>query len=349
VRWEEVIDGVDVSRRRHWVSRRSGFVGRLLQEVTFGLHTLPTIARARSDVIVAITPVASAIASSVGARRRRPIGVVVQDLIGNAASQSGTTSSRLGAIIAGAEYWLLRRADLLGVITPRFGEIAIEHGVSPRVVRHLPNFSHVMASTASRDKAREVLGWPKDRYLVVHTGNIGKKQGLDVIPHAARLLQAVDSDVEFVLVGDGNQREAVETAAAECRNVRFVGLLSEDEYPLALRAADLLLLCERPGVLEMSLPSKLTSYVTSGRPILAAVQSGGITATYVTDHEIAEVVDPGDPSALVAGVAALRGDPALADCLIAQAGTHARELDVSIARHRYAAFIHELAGSTSRW
>jgi hypothetical protein len=99
----------------------------------------------------------------------------------------------------------------------------------------------------------------------------------------------------------------------------------------------------------MSLPSKLTSYVTSGRPILAAVQSGGITATYVTDHEIAEVVDPGDPSALVAGVAALRGDPALADCLIAQAGTHARELDVSIARHRYAAFIHELAGSTSRW
>jgi glycosyltransferase involved in cell wall biosynthesis len=275
--------------------------------------------------------------------------VVVQDLIGNAASQSGTTSSKLGAIIARAEYWLLRRAHLLGVITPRFGEIAIEHGVSPRVVRDLPNFSHVMASTASRDEARELLGWPKDRYLVVHTGNIGKKQGLDVVPHAARLLQAGDNDVEFVLVGDGNQREAVETAAAECRNVRFVGLLREDEYPLALRAADLLLLCERPGVLEMSLPSKLTSYVTSGRPILAAVQSGGITATYVTDHHIAEVVDPGDPAALVSGVAALRGDAPLADRLVAQAATVARGLDVSIASRRYAAFIHELAGSTRRW
>jgi 2-polyprenyl-6-methoxyphenol hydroxylase-like FAD-dependent oxidoreductase len=52
-------------------------------------------------------------------------------------------------------------------------------------------------------------------------------------------------------------------------------------------AADLLLLCERPGVLEMSLPSKLTSYVTSGRPLLAAVEPGGITATYVADHGIA--------------------------------------------------------------
>lgn len=343
IRWEEVINGIQVSRRRHWVSRRSGLVGRLLQELTFGLHTMPTIARSRSDVIVAITPVASSLAAAVAARRGRPIGGVVQDLVGNAASQSGTTNSRLGGVIARAEYWLLRRVDLLGVITPRFGEIAVEHGVSDQVVRDLPNFSHVTASTASRDEARELLGWPKDRYLVVHTGNIGKKQGLEVVPEAARLLQAAGSDVEFVLVGDGNQRQAVEQAAAGCPNVRFVGLLPDDQYPLALRAADLLLLCERPGVLEMSLPSKLTSYVTSGRPLLAAVQAGGITASYVADHRVAGVVAPGDPATLVAGIESVRADSSRSTMLVANAAKLGTNLQSSKATDRYVSFIRELS------
>ena len=221
-------------------------------------------------MIIAITPAASALASAVAGRRGRPVGGVVQDLVGNAASQSGTTGSRLGGFIARAEHWLLRRATLLGIITPRFGEIAVQHGVDGRRLRTLPNFSHVATSTASRDEARRSLGWPVDRYLVVHTGNIGKKQGLDVVPRAARFLEAAGSDVEFVIVGDGNQRHVVQDAASDCTNVRFAGFLPEDQYPPALRAADLLLLCERPGVLEMSLPSKLTSYATAGRPLLAA-------------------------------------------------------------------------------
>lgn len=344
VRWDETIDGVQVSRRRHTVSRRSGLVGRLLQELTFGLHALPTIARSKADVIVSITPVASSLAAAVAGRRGRPIGGVVQDLIGNAASQSGTTSSKLGGMIGRVEYWLLRRVDLLGVITPRFGEIAVEHGVSPQVIRDLPNFSHVEPSTVSRDEARATLGWPKDRYLVVHTGNIGKKQGLEVIPPAARLLEAADSDVEFVLVGDGNQREAVEAAAAGCHNVRFVGLLSDDHYPLALRAADLLLLCEKPGVLEMSLPSKLTSYVTAGRPLLAAVEAGGITANYVTEHRIAELANPGDPESLVAGIEAVRSGASKNGFL-----DSARELTMRLqprrALERYVSFVDELASS----
>ena len=86
------------------------------------------------------------------------------------------------------------------------------------------------------------MGCPVDRYLVVHTGNIGKKQGLDVVPRAARFLEAAGSDVEFVIVGDGNQRHVVQDAASDCANVRFAGFLPEDQYPLALRAADLLLL-----------------------------------------------------------------------------------------------------------
>ena len=218
----------------------------------------------------------------------------------------------------------------------------MQHGVDERKLRTLPNFSHVATSTASRDEARRSLGCPVDRYLVVHTGNIGKKQGLDVVPRAARFLEAAGSDVEFVIVGDGNQRHVVQDAASDCANVRFAGFLPEDQYPLALRAADLPLLCERPGVLEMSLPSKLTSYATAGRPLLAAVQAGGITASYVADHEIAEVVAPGDAGALLAGIEALRADPAKCVAMVRKATELAASLQPAEAMLRYVSFIRDL-------
>jgi glycosyltransferase involved in cell wall biosynthesis len=352
LRSEETIDGLRVSRRGHWVAGRGGLFGRLMQEMTFGAHVLPTVWRSRSDVIVALTPSASSLAASTIARRGSRVGAIVQDLVGNAASQSGTTSSRLGHVIANAEYSLLRKADLVGVITPRFGRIAIGHGVRPELVRNLPNFSHVDTSTATREEALQALGWPTDKFLVVHTGNIGKKQGLGVVAQAARRLESASSDIEFVIVGDGNDRPAVERMASGCGNIRFVGLLSDVEYPLALRAADILLLCERPGVLEMSMPSKLTSYVTAGRPILAAVQAGGITASYVSDHQIAHMVAPGDPAALIDGVESLRRDSERCARLVDAAAELADRLQPSAAVPRYVSFIRELVrsagGVTSR-
>jgi len=213
-------------------------------------------------------------------------------------------------------------------------------------VRNLPNFSHVATSTATRNEARRALGWPTDRFLVVHTGNVGKKQGLGVVVQAARRLESAASDIEFVIVGDGNERAVVERLASGCSNIRLVGLLSDVEYPLALRAADVLLLCERPGVLEMSMPSKLTSYVTAGRPIVAAVQAGGITASYVSDHQIAHAVPPGDPEALIDGIESLRNDTSQCDRLIGAAAELANLLRPSAAVPRYVSFIRELADSS---
>jgi glycosyltransferase involved in cell wall biosynthesis len=344
IRWREHVDGVTVTRRRHWVPASPGLVGRAAMESSFMAHAIPSIMRDKADVLIAITPSSSALAAAVAARRGRPLGVIVQDLTGNAAVQSGSTGARIGGAIASAEYSMMRKANLVGVIAPQFGRLLTNEGVEADRIRDVPNFTHIDDADVPQDVARRALGWPQDRYLVVHTGNIGMKQGLDVVVAAARLAEEQGSDVDFVVVGDGNQRERLQREAGGLSNIRWVGLLPERKYLMALAAADQLLLCERPGVQEMSLPSKLTSYVAARRPIIASVDRRGITSEYVRSGDLAEMVAPADPAALLCGIAKLRANPARMDALVTSAMAFASAgLLASEARARYGKFIADLA------
>ncbi len=63
--------------------------------------------------------------------------------------------------------------------------------------------------------------------------------------------------------------------------VEFISSLPDDEYALALVAADVFVVNELPGVSGMAVPSKLTSYFASGRPVVAATDIGGVTSEEV--------------------------------------------------------------------
>ena len=344
-RWEEVDYGVRLTRRRHVVPRSQGLAGRAMFEATFAAMASSAVLRSSSDVVIAVTPAISAAALGAlsGVLRRRPLGVLVQDLTGNAATQSGTTGSRVGSMIARAEYGLLRRADLVGVITPRFGEIAIENGVAPDRVVSLPNFTHIQPSPLSKAAARAALGWPQHRVLAVHTGNMGMKQGLEVVVEAAALAATTAPDVDFILVGDGNQRGDLERRAVGLSNIRFVDPLDADLYAHALAAADVLLVNERASVREMSLPSKLTSYFVAGRPVIAAVVPGGITEQVAMRSGACLVIPAGEPESLLAAVVRINGDQALATQLVAAASRFAEaELSAAAALARYSAFAQRL-------
>jgi glycosyltransferase involved in cell wall biosynthesis len=64
------------------------------------------------------------------------------------------------------------------------------------------------------------------------------------------------------------------------------------------RAADVLLVNQRAAVLDMSLPSKLTTYFAAGRPVIAAVHRDGETASELQASAAGMVVAPEDPAAL---------------------------------------------------
>jgi glycosyltransferase involved in cell wall biosynthesis len=88
-----------------------------------------------------------------------------------------------------------------------------------------------------------------------------------------------------------------------------VNPLGDAEYRLALGAADVLLVNEKPGVSAMAVPSKLTSYFHAGRPVLAATDPDGITASEVAASGAGVVVPAGEPPTLLEAILTMIADP----------------------------------------
>jgi glycosyltransferase involved in cell wall biosynthesis len=173
----------------------------------------------------------------------------------------------------------------------------------------LPNWTHIGTPAGDRSTTRDRLGWPAGSTVVLHAGNMGLKQGLEQVLEFARRADQRSAPILFVLLGDGSQRASLEAKAAGIDRLRFLPFQREEEFPGVLRAADVLLVSERSTVIDMSLPSKLTSYFAAGRPIVAAVPPTGSTAREVIRSGAGIVVPIGKPDELNDVLAQLRADP----------------------------------------
>ena len=109
-----------------------------------------------------------------------------------------------------------------------------------------------------------------------------------------------------------------------------------------LASADVLLLSERAGVGTMSLPSKLTAYVTARRPIVAAVAAGGLSAAEVDRSGVALRVEPSNPNALCEGIDRVLSNEGLSERLVVAQGVAVEDLQPAAAAATYAAFAERL-------
>lgn len=337
---------VSIVRLRHAVPRVPDLIGRMRLELSFAALSAPVVAATRADIVIGVTPLVGAAFAGVVGRHRRPFGAIVHDQVGNAAVQSGSAGRRVANIVAATEYWVLRRANRVGVITEKFKPALIAGGVDAERIIDVPLFSHVNPVDLAPAAARRALGWRDTRRLtVVHTGNLGMKQGLEHVLDAVRLAtERHPGAFEFVFVGDGNTRQALEHQAAGLDGVRFVDPVSKDDYPVVLAAADILLVHERPGVREMSLPSKLTSYTTASRPIIAGVAEDSITGSFLRSRDAALQVPNGDPEALIDGLFQIRSNDALRVRLVDNARRLWREeFSERSGRQHYVRFARALA------
>ncbi|WP_246212750.1 glycosyltransferase family 4 protein [Streptomyces abyssomicinicus] len=346
-RWRmtESMNGVSVHRRRHLVPSRQTAARRAMFEATVLGHQLAAPPRmGPPEAVFAQLPslAGGVVASRLAARWRVPFVPVVQDLMGAAAEQSGISGGdRAASAASGVEGHVLRRATLVGVIHETFADRVVALGVDRGRIRVVPNWSHVAAPSADRAETRARLGWGPAP-VVLHSGNMGLKQGLEVLVGAARL----DPDVRWVLMGDGNQRAALQDMATGVPNVEFLPPVRNEEFPDVLAAADVLAVTQRASVLDMSVPSKLTSYFAAGRPVVASVADGGGTAEEVRRSGAGVLVEPEEPAALLEAVRKLAADPAAADALGAQGPRHvAAHLGREAGLARYDALLAEvLAG-----
>lgn len=318
-RWRhrEAVDGVPVTRLDHIVPAQTTARGRILMELTFAARVFFT-RWDNPDVVIAVTPTLLSAAAVVARRsmsRHRPKVVMwVQDFYGRGALETGALNGRNARLTARLESSVLQRADAVVAIHDRFKRVLIDDiGLEPADIRVIRNWSHVdlAPGDATGDPRaaglRSRLGLGTGDVLVLHAGNMGAKQGLENVVDAAFL--AAGTRVHFVMVGDGNQRSTLEERGQGCTNVHFVDPLPSPEFERALCDADILLVNERPTVSEMCVPSKLTTYLATGQPIVAATPQGSVTHEEIRSTGAGVRAPAGDPRALLDTVLALADSP----------------------------------------
>lgn len=307
------INGVEVHRRLHYVPRSPRGVRRLLSELTFGVRILCAPWQQPRLVIGVSPPLFSLalIAMRLRLNPRRPRLVLwLQDLYSLGLSETGEGGRIASTITTKVERSTVRAADDVVVIHERFARFVVEtFGIDPRRVTVIRNWTHLpQGKPIHAAQAKAEFGWPSDITTAVHTGNMGAKQGLENIIEAARLADGCAAPVHFFLIGDGGERPKLQERAAGVSRVTFLPPLSEDKYRHALAGADVLLVNEKPGVSAMAVPSKLTSYFDAGRPVVAAADPEGITASEIRAAQAGIVVSPCDPLALLDAVLQIRRD-----------------------------------------
>jgi len=337
LRAEETLDGVRVLRRRHYIPPSQSALRRAVYEGTFLLHALLSRPE-RPDVVFGVIPSLSGglLARLFAARARSPYGLIFQDTMAPAARQSGIGGgAQVAGMTARLEQWVTSRAKTIAIASESFRRYLRELGVDERRILDFPNWSHLGSPTEERSLTRSRLGWPDDCTVVLHAGNMGLKQGLHQVVEAARRADALRSNVLFVLMGEGSQRSDLEAQARDVERLRFLPFQPDDEVPNVLHAADILLVSERATVIDMSLPSKLTSYFAAGRPIVAAIPRDGSTAAEVARSGAGIVVPIDDPDELNLAIARLQEDAELAARLGASGRRYAATaLDPGTARSR---------------
>lgn len=308
--------GVAVFRTPVWVPRKVSGPTRLLHLASFALASLPSLLaqwRWRPDVVwmteppLVCAPAALAFARLRGARA----WLHVQDYEVDAAFDLGLLrGARLRRAVSAIERWILRRFDRVSTISKRMLERARHKGVDdPRLVS-LPNWADVstLRPLTAASPYRAELGIAPDAVIALYSGNMGSKQGLEILSDVALLLQA-DPSIQFVFCGFGPGRAPLAQRCAGLPNVHFLDLQPVERLGDLLGLADIHLLPQRADAADLVMPSKLTGMLSSGRAVVATAHAHTEVGMVVAQCGL--VVAPEQPEALAAAIAMLAVQPAL--------------------------------------
>lgn len=318
----ETIDGVNILRVAHLVDHSRSAFRRILAYLTFALAaaSLGAVLTPRPDVIwsyqVGLPGVLLA------AIKRAPLVHEVQDLW----PDWGRTATHglhgwLFSLLAAQERLIYRRAKVVTTISEGFRRALLARGVPACKIALTANWADdALFRPVAQDPELGEREGLAGKFNVVYGGNIGVAQDLGVALEAAHQLQDLPQ-VQFVLIGDGAERQALSRRAQQSglANVRFLGPRRPEEMAGYFAYADVLLLpLAQDPAYAITIPSKTYAYLASGRPILAAAD--GDVAQLIRTSGAGAVCAPHDAVALASAIRAFVALPSDRQAAMGEAG-----------------------------
>ncbi len=306
---------------------------RMRHLISFALSSLPVVLREAAhlpDVVLTVEPTFFGAPTALLAAyiAQGQAWLHVQDFEIDAAFDLGLLPAKgpIHTFALALEALFTRAFDRVSSISENMVRRAISKGVLESRTVFFPNWVDTDAihplPPESRNVFRDQLGL-KGKIIVLYSGNMGNKQGLDVLAPLARSFSEGSDHVHFLFCGDGAFRPQLEALVRDLPNVTLLALQPLELLNQLLNAADIHLLPQRADAADLVMPSKLTGMLSSGKPVLATASAGTHLADVIASFDLGIVVPPEDLVVLHAAVSELASSLSLRQTLGANARAYA--------------------------
>jgi colanic acid biosynthesis glycosyl transferase WcaI len=342
-------NGFTVWRAPTWVPAKPRTLARMAHLSSFMLSSMPLLlaqARWKPDLVFVVEP--PLFCAPAVLLFSKVLGIKswlhIQDYEVDAAFGLGwMRGGGLRRFAFAAERWLLGKFNRVSTISGAMLEKARGKGVGEARLVLFPNWVDVSAIRPAADAGarsadagtgyRAELGIPADALVVLYSGSLGSKQGIELLAEAARLL-VYARNIHFVICGNGPSRESLMSACMRLRNVHFLDLQPAARLNELLGMADIHVLPQRADAEDLVMPSKLAGMLASGKAVIVTANPGTELARVMPDRGL--VVPPGDAAVLADAIEQLALSPTVREALGAAGRAFAQaELDQNAILSRF--------------
>lgn len=304
--YQQSYQGVQVRRVPMFARKAGGRVRLSLNYLSFAISASllgPLWCREKYDLILVYepSPVTVGLPAIVLKRLKRlPIMFWVQDLWPESLSAAEAVSSeRILNLVARVVRFIYKRCDRILVQSRAFTPRVESLGAKPEDIRYFPNWAEELYKPLELEGDAPEHNEIPQGFRIIYAGNVGAAQSFETILAAADKLKDY-SDIRWMIFGEGRMQEWVR---GRIRNmglettVHLLGSRPMEKMPGYFSLADALLVSLRKApIFSLTIPSKIQSYLASGRPILASLDGEG--ARIVREAEAGTVAPAQDADAL---------------------------------------------------
>lgn len=305
-------DGVHVTRCPLFVPSNPSAISRLLHLFSFSVSSaFPVLGSVfwKPDIVIQVVPTLfCSIQTLLLSKLSGSKSVVhVQDYEVDA--MFGLSLFR-GKTVRRCAYWierkLLNRFDFVSTISEGMVQRALQKNVDSNKLVFFPNWSEIerFKNVSKSPELLKSLGVDSNKNIVLYSGNMGEKQGLETVVHAAKNMES-RTDIHFLMVGQGAAKAKLERLAdsLSLTNITFLPLQPYGKLPELLASANCHLVIQKSGAADAVLPSKLTNILAvGGNSVITATEETTLGYLCSKFKGIATLVDPDSVSALQSGI-----------------------------------------------
>ena len=194
------------------------------------------------------------------------------------------------------EKYILKRADVVSSISPgMIKKIGLKH---PREIVFFPNWvdTSMFFPLADKEKLKTAFGFDATDKIILYSGAIGEKQGLEAILESAKAMEQYPNH-QFVICGSGPYKEKLEEIKEimQLRNVIFLPLQPFEKLNWFLNMADLHLVLQKANAADLVMPSKLTAILSVGGVAIITASEGSALHDVVDRYNMGVLIEPENP------------------------------------------------------